>query len=1213
MKPIFKGFALISALVVLALLSLVAVAFLSLSTVGIKNTRIDFHQREAESNARLALMIALGELQRELGPDQRVSARSDLSIEEGEKYWTASYRTTQSNGKPWISRSQERGLVDQRNGGQGDTDDSLVNYLVSGNEGSRGGRLVYYPDKFERVDGIRMVGEGSAGRDESRHVFVPKIGIEKEGQLTGGYAFWVGDAGVRANVGVGEGDSTDEVSRVIDLLGMAGAESAAMEMGGDRLTIRGSSQRLLVSDLTVGLMGEGAQDWVREKFHDFTTQSRGVFANVRDGKLQKNLTVFLNQNEDIAPLNVGGTRLPGLAGSDNLVGFANQQRADEEGVDWNSQKHRRSSPRFEMLRALLRDAEEIALKSGAVESKLPKRQQGFRLPGVLEGSSQNLSPAALAEVEATTLAPVLVEGSMFNTFSVHNNPPGSRFRYNIRSHDFPRVVLWNPYSVPLVFPDSVIVLQINGRRGFRTDAWIRTDDGQERLVGWASWLNFGGRTQPDGPVIGSEAYDDKYTGSYYFKLEGINFEPGECLVFLPTQAAEYDGQNVLNNTLSATADYNFANNYYHSASEFDEENPEDIGGMNWYPKRFWYQPSDRHFQAATGDASAKQETQGDDSQMVLKKLGTSNSLTPQEFDLLDQVAAVSCSLQYGAGREPPEAWYHDPNDPNSGVEIEFLELVDPVVTVPPDRRTRQGYRMRWFREHPSNVGMGGNALSGFPEVWDESPLANWNPRAAYASRSPYENLIGNQGDGTVSGPWFFGIYTRDLYDEAIGWDLQTPIRGTGGRNRGFPFGLPLEGPEKMVVFDVPRKEVGLVSLAQLRHVKLTDYVWHPSFPIGNSLVDPRFGLDGMTGTKPGEDGQAFRFNGFSGDLIGWSNNAERGVGQDSWASHGRGFFHDLPEEEDLVYDLSYEVNFNLWDDYFLSSGSQTELQKFAVREPGVRLPNHRIVRISSGDPDDGVDFHRSPLIYMNEGAFNVNSTSVEAWKAVLSSNRREDGATPFPRTIDGSGKEWSSDDGFSLDQLWGGVRVLNDYEIDSLARAIVEEVKKRGPFLSLSDFVNRRLAPGELGKKGALEAAIEASGVNSIFDEFEDYKVRRDRSLGDYQHPDNIDDATRLEQTMKPVSKVWGASTYVTQGDVLQAIGAGLSARSDTFVVRAYGESVVRGEVVARAWCEATIQRLPEPVTPDESGINPLIDEDLPDFGRRMVIRKIRWLSRDEV
>jgi len=80
--------------------------------------------------------------------------------------------------------------------------------------------------------------------------------------------------------------------------------------------------------------------------------------------------------------------------------------------------------------------------------------------------------------------------------------------------------------------------------------------------------------------------------------------------------------------------------------------------------------------------------------------------------------------------------------------------------------------MRWFQEHQSHVDIENNPLQGQPEFWQESFLGSWNPRAAYTMRTPFENLAGNVGDGNASGPWFFGIYTKDLYDESAGWVSQ---------------------------------------------------------------------------------------------------------------------------------------------------------------------------------------------------------------------------------------------------------------------------------------------------------------------------------------------------------------------------------------------------------------------------------------------------------
>jgi type II secretory pathway pseudopilin PulG len=363
-----------------------------------------------------------------------------------------------------------------------------------------------------------------------------------------------------------------------------------------------------------------------------------------------------------------------------------------------------------------------------------------------------------------------------------------------------------------------------------------------------------------------------------------------------------------------------------------------------------------------------------------------------------------------------------------------------------------------------------------------------------------------------------------------------------------------------------------------------------------------------------------RFGGFHENELGWSSDTQRSASSADWALTARAILSEVPTFDNLVYDLSFEANRTLWDRFFLSSGTAADKRRLLDNPVDNPLPNGRLrladATRASASEERLNDFHQAAYQLMVDGAFNVNSTRVEAWKALLGSTRLAgfgDGeGVPFPRVLAPPGAAWNSGDEPDSTDAWSGYRELSEEEIGRLAEAIVAEVKLRGPFISMSDFVNRRLAEDETGRMGALQAAIERAGLNAGHNAT--YPLDNRASLPNYRHPDNIADPTRMEQMVKPASQAWGAPSYLTQADVLQVLGPALSARSDSFVVRAYGDAVdAGGAVQARAWCEATVQRTPEPLDPDASGLDPRAAGLPGDFGRRFVITSFRWLRPGEI
>lgn len=1184
-------------------MTLIATGLLSLSSIALRSSSRVSDQEIAKANARLALMIAIGELQTTLGPDQRVCAPGAI-LESGGRsvanpQWVGVWSTRKSDGSPFWSRDDLRGgLQDLRVRENWDREKEALSYLVSGNEGGRSaGRNLIEPFEARGEDEdrgrVELVGPGtlgSAANLDRKRVSVPKVELGEEGRPAGAYGYWVGDLGVRANVAVQNGwkGKAGGDSEVYPLMASQQASPQVMEAGpaerwDDGKVERGKLASSSQIDMAVG------KEWRSELWQDVTTWSQGVLCDVRDGGLKKNLTIYLDSTS-------GGSGTAGtIADSDRLVGPRNAGHAALLGQDWDSVRFKDTAPTFAMLRDLVRQSP--ALDANRAEARLPQTTTQSGEPAAGRSAFANNAPTLLRGKAASDLQPILVEASAFSLYSTFRNPVGSLRAYSLRKHFWPRVVLWNPYNIPLELPPSVVMIQINGRSTLRVQARSLAGSQGTLLVQFLEGGRAARQIPPGTAFKDSDLFRDPYAGMWYFSLPAETIEPGGCYVYTTASPRAYSGANVLANRLSSSVIPDPSRNLHINYSTYVSATNTFEGGSDFLYLNY------------THNLATAEKNQVDDSRAIWKSAKDVSSLSVTGFDTLPQIQAISCSPQFGAGREPNVVW-----SANNTVAIPYYDSTEYTITAIPDNRSREGYRLRWINEPASNL-LAASRTTG-AAAFDEALLANWNPRAAFSIRSPWENLAGDPGDGLASGPWFFGAYTKDLYDNDVGWAAQMP-RFSNGKARGNPFGPPQEGRDRMILFEVPRAETGVVSLAQFQHAKLSDHVWHPSYAIGNSLADPRLGVDGLAGTAPNLGSEPK--GGWNASAIGWASDADRSADPDEWAKFGRFILQNLPENDSVVYDLSYEVNHSLWDEFFLSGGSKDRLSQMA--RDGGPLPNGRLKRRAGASPDDLADLKRSARTLMLDGAFNVNSTSVEAWKALLASTLGAklgtSGGIPVPRSPLSKGEEWEAGSGSADDDsAWEGFRSLGEDEIAALAREIVSEVKLRGPFLSLSDFVNRRLvndhATKRTGVKGALQAAIDRANLNAAFDQA--YPLENASPLGDYRHPDNIRDATRIDQRLKPSSKAWGAPGYLTQADLLQVIGPALSARSDSFVIRTYGEARnAGGEITARAWCEAVVQRTPDPIAPDDTGLDP--DRSRPEgaFGRSFKVISFRWLSGAEV
>lgn len=591
----------------------------------------------------------------------------------------------------------------------------------------------------------------------------------------------------------------------------------------------------------------------------------------------------------------------------------------------------------------------------------------------------------------------------------------------------------------------------------------------------------------------------------------------------------------------------------------------------------------------------------------------------------------------------------------AGLPPSFPGNSTPFAFQSPDTPSFPLWGFTWGLRLPNNSfvvnSAGGGSNIGAPIHW----LAHYNPSASYQTRSgfahshyggstrEYNNLPNHIGGFSLDGELFdLGNTSDDDYHALIGHSDRDP---PGDFRPGM---IP-----RSVVYEVPRSLDELVSIASFAHAGLQSYggpttrdsggFFHgsrlahrqiqgnasqqPAHPIGNSLLHPlaypHMAQRSYFPTALGPENPPISIPYNQGE---WGHHAPTVNNQRPYVAF-RGF-----------YDTSWVLNDVLWDDFMLTPRSNSRLRW----QPPYNDPAYHDPQENSPLLGTHRDINASAARLRVEGAFNVNSTSVDAWRALLFSlldieiaNR--DGQSdlvgsqrvPFARFLHPHGRDYSphapANDLFDDQTNYTGNRRLTLEEVDDLAEAIVQQVRERGPFLSLADFVNRRLlTPDQDGGRGhylqgALQAAIEAAGLNT--------SQTLAGANGSHATP------TQFQATWQGLNHFFGmsleavtqppgpglhggptnrsASGYLMQADLLARIGSVLQVRSDTFVIRAAGTTPSG----ARAWCEIRVQRIGDYI---DTGNGP---GDLPEdlnpvnrtFGRRFEVISFRWLNEEEV
>jgi len=1174
---------------------------------------------QARGNALFALDVAVGRLQSEAGPDQRISARAEILDATpattavtgvNQPHWTGIWKT--GNNTLDVGATPQRNL--SFNGTANppaptlDQKATSAAWLVSGTTALSPLTFSGTTTGTTRDAVVLAANYGST----SANVTVPLVPMfdgngAHGGNATGAYAYWVSDEGVKAKLNLSNpsqalSPSSNFVESQLQFTApsaVAAHKALPAPLNVDfranedlpKVQKFSSLSRLSSADPTTDLMSYAA---------DFTTEGFGVLSDVRHGGLKKDLTAAF---EDDAGANPSGAMGRLMAFSDNRTQARPENRGKVysttnsgpllndysygytmDGLRWmslynyyNLYKQNASAP----------TGLSVNNPSGPVGVGTPRPDPAVAVRNYTSDTqfetrggqgANNTNRLIRDNLTARPLAWQVHIGVKSYQDAVDG-------RWKLKILVSPGLVLYNPYNVRLTHPPNFQYEWLN---------WYNPNpqlfDALQFAIGTNTGANqFNFQPLRNYSVSANGSQGDLSTRYATAANANLDFEPGEIKIFgldrIVDPATGSDNFTKLQNF--------FSPDFYHAI---------DL-------KRI---PVDGISMSAGGNIS-------NNGTFIGTLNGTDSLLLRRVFPRLrSNGAQFNLNMNIPNSSPGGGTWAIWPQ--GAPVNRQFLgsgSLFDiPIapLTVPIDLGRINSliepikiltYTV-WLKGTDSAEDLSGNGtLTARPMPVFGSSGAQLNP------------VTGDIRNGLVDLQVAVGNFGMDKASLNA-----TP--GSGGSVRSFWGESVTGGQTQIALKDVPRQPP--VSIGQFMHMNpaydanrsgsvARSPVLHP---VGGSWASPF-----LPRTKSFDDSTQ-RVN--TGPGPGQGAGVVRNTGDATGAVAG-------PIQ---VVDDAFMANDALFDSYFFSSvPSRFHDSNRNIYAPigqtfdstfikdGKNLPNTRMrfFRRNGNPPsvEDLRDLDEAAANLLVDGAFNVNSTSVAAWKSLLGSlsgNRmlagdksevNFGGRAPIPRLLTPV-----SGGSAPVNTAWGGVRALSDAELDQLAEQIVLQVKERGPFLSMSDFLNRRLVDDmPLGLYGALQAAIEATSINQDVRN----SVGRPTSVSSFAS----NSSWYFDEDSLPPNTATGVPGYLMQQDIVQAFAPMMAVRSDTFQVRVFGEvrNPRTGEVEASAVGEAVVQRVPDLVNGTQlpESDSALIQSDPVNsaFGRKFQVVSFRWLASDEI
>ncbi|WP_269541112.1 pilus assembly PilX family protein [Cerasicoccus fimbriatus] len=1195
-----SGFALVIALSLMGFMFLLILGLATMTQIELASTSNESDQNRARQNAYLGLMMAIGELKRIAGPDARVTARADILTGENgfdedtmaNPYWLGVWNSQLEN---WDTlNAAERA--------------SLAYWVVSGNENLN-------PTDADYLSPLASVGEdwvtiaSASDEYEVPAVSVKMTDVVTDGVQSGGYAFWVTGDNSKALVSIADRNAAssdvDELNRSFQV-----SQRSAVEYvdGLDQFPVNDTSLPMVFdqSIRTPDWVSDGVSDidsLRRARLHDLTTYSKGLLVDVKDGALKRDLTKAFEVDAAFSAM-FSESVIGDDSAADPLTAepyfFVNDPLIKSGGPNWGIlrdyyQHYRPSSNGRDSNETIHLSAKEMNSEGREVDKYTPHRATHGYKPTSPRNSSlmpyeseyDPVSPGAGLDLyqESSWALPVISQIRISHALSTRTKNghvvPALRL--------MPVISLYNPYNSKLRAPNLGMVWTLNPKI---TLTFPLTDE------------ETGAITNESVAFYQAEVYQEDNRGRYSSRFKEENFQPGDTVhfAFIGNDEAvdrkkEEDGKIKDNNESNQLSQKWPAV----GSIEFVLNNKDEDGNV----KEFGGPPIANETGAISIEEAEEELSPG-----VLADYGVGAhpqwGLSREERDILDralaQDAPTSISIDY---EEFGELFFFFNAFNNDQVIQKIQDLWAPGSGDQPSSfaSAYSSFTAATYQDSFETIAVAlrtSDPLNGASPTDSIRNLIDANIRAIHSKID---------WDGESGRSEYISLY----YTGALGGNQAEPETFTDSNDRQLGFWgnsiSSAEGQTNVILFERPRQP--LLSLGQLQHANMSRYHFDPTYMVGNSYASLRIPLDDT------------RVEGF-GDATGLKH-----------------------------FDFSYLVNERLWDGFFFSSldipAGETDREDIqallasgglglddVVKNPRMEfIPSSKtdgeryaeFVEVSEDEEERALTGYSTAAEMWVNGAFNVNSTSVEAWKAILASvselrvpiydptgsssivTEKDALVSRFSRPYN---RGYQREEEDSVSEFWKGYRRLNEEEIGWLAEAIVKQVKDRGPFLSLASFVNRKLENSELGKKGALQAALD-SGVDGSNATNELTGLVEGEEVETFSQMTNL-----LSGNLSETDRTnMGFPGFVLQGDILQQIGPQLTVRSDTFTIRAYGQAVdpLTQQVVGRAWCEAKIQRIPEPDASsgaDTTSMRELVKPSS-DFGRKFKIVSFSWLSEDDI